>query len=88
MNTVETLMRSGQLTHEHNPLLRWTFGNASIATNGSGLKKLVKETKGKSVIRTKRIDPVMALVLAMCRARFYNQADNLEERILSEGWGM
>jgi hypothetical protein len=30
----------------------------------------------------------MALVLAMCRARFYNQGDNLEERILSEGWGM
>lgn len=88
MNTVETLMRSGKLTHEHNPLLRWTFGNASIATNGSGLKKLVKETKGKSVIRTKRIDPVMALVLAMCRARFWNQEDNLEERILSEGWGM
>ena len=88
MNTVETLMRSGQLTHEHNPLLRWTFGNASIATNGSGLKKLVKETKGKSVIRTKRIDPVMALVLAMCRARFFSQGDNLEERILSEGWGM
>lgn len=88
MNTIETLMRSGKLTHEHNPLLRWTFGNASIATNGSGLKKLVKETKGKSVIRTKRIDPVMALVLAMCRARFWNQEDDLEERILAEGWGM
>lgn len=88
MNMVETLMRSGKLTHERNPLLRWTFGNASVATNGSGLKKLVKETRGKGVIRTKRIDPVMALVLAMCRARFYDQAENLNERILSEGWGM
>ncbi|MHB9031916.1 MAG: terminase large subunit [Anaerolineae bacterium] len=87
INQVETLARSGQLTHERNLLARWTWGNASLATNGSGLRKLVKEHKGKSVVRTKRIDPIMALVLAMGRARFYESKVDLGEAVRSKEFG-
>lgn len=88
INLTETLLRSGEMSHESNPLARWCFGNASIAMNGSGLKKLVKETRGRGVTRTKRIDPIVAMVLAMQRARFYQNQQDLNEMILSEGWGM
>ncbi len=88
INEVERLMRNGELTHDKDPLLQWCFGNASIASNGSGLRKLVKETRGKQVIRTKRIDPVMALVLAMARARFFVSQKDINEQIKAEGWGM
>ena len=74
MILIETLLRKGELTHEPDLLARWTFGNASIAKNGSGLIKLVKEHKGKSVVRTKRVDPMAALITAMCRARFYKSS--------------
>jgi phage terminase large subunit-like protein len=47
---------------------RWAFGNASIAKNGNGNMKFVKEHKGKSVVRTKRIDPIVSLANAMSRA--------------------
>lgn len=59
------------LTHEASPLARWAFGNASIARNGNSQIKLVKEHKGRGVIRTKRIDPMTALVNAMARAKLY-----------------
>lgn len=88
MTMIEKLMLDGELLHGKDPLLRWTFGNASIATNGSGLKKLVKETRGKGVIRTKRIDPVMALVYAMVRAILYKAEIDVNEAIMSDEWGM
>lgn len=69
MNLIETLLRSGQMTHEPNPVARWCFGNTSIAQNGQGYKKFVKETKGRSVIRTHRIDLVAAWVNAMGQAK-------------------
>lgn len=59
------------LTHEANPVARWNFGNASVHKNGSAQVKFVKETKGKSVIRTKRIDLTVAWACAMARAKFY-----------------
>jgi phage terminase large subunit-like protein len=71
LNQTEVLLKTKQLTHEKNPVAMWAFGNASIAMNGNGQKKLVKEHKGKSVVRTKRIDPVAAWMDAMARARFY-----------------
>lgn len=74
------------LTHEDNQLVRWAFGNASIAKNGNEEIKLVKEHKGKSVVRTKRIDPIAALVDAMARAQFYK--GNINSEILSGRWGM
>lgn len=88
MNLVETLLKSGKMTHLADPVARWAFGNTSIAKNGSGLIKFVKETKGKSVIRTKRIDPIAAMITGMCRARFYKGNVDLSELILSEDWGM
>jgi len=48
----------------------------------------VKETRGKSVIRTKRIDPMAAMITAMCRARFYKGSVDLSAAILNEEWGM
>lgn len=61
----------GRMTHEPNPVARWCFGNTSIAKNGQGYIKFVKEHKGKNVDRTKRIDLTSAWVDAMARARFY-----------------
>jgi phage terminase large subunit-like protein len=88
MNQIEVLLKEGNMSHISSPLARWSFGNTSIAKNGSGLIKYVKETKGKSVIRTKRIDPIAAMVTAMCRARFYKGKIDLSARIMNEGWGM
>lgn len=86
MNHVEVLLRNKRLTHEANPVARWCFGNTSISKNGNAQIKYVKERKGKSLDRTKRIDLTVALVLAMQRARFY-ETNNLEA-IMSDEWGM
>ena len=79
---------TGRMTHENNPVARWCFGNSSIAQNGNGQKKLVKEHRGKSVVRTKRIDTTAALIDAMARARFYKGNVDLSAAIMAEGWGM
>lgn len=78
----------GKMTHELNPLARWTFGNTSVAKNGQGYVKFVKQTRGKGVDRTKRIDPMIALVNAMARARFYKGSVDISAQILDEEWGM
>jgi phage terminase large subunit-like protein len=81
-------MLKGHMTHEANPVARWCFGNTSIAKNGQGFIKFVKEHKGKSVSRTKRIDLVAAWINAMARARFYTGSVDLSAAILDEDWGM
>jgi phage terminase large subunit-like protein len=88
INLVETLLREGKLTHEANPVARWAFGNSSIAKNGNGEIKLVKEHKGRSVDRTKRIDPMVALVNAMARAQYHQGSVDISADILSDDWGM
>lgn len=88
MNQTEVLLREKKLSHEDSPVARWAFGNTSIAKNGQGLIKYVKEHKGKSVVRTKRIDPVAAWITAMCRARFYKGSVDLSAAILDDDWGM
>ena len=40
MKEMERLMKWGRYTHENNPVARWCFGNASIATDGNGNVKL------------------------------------------------
>jgi len=70
---------TGRMTHEANPVARWCFGNTSIATNGQGFIKFVKEHKGKSVVRTKRIDLVAAWINGMARARFYKGSASVYE---------
>jgi phage terminase large subunit-like protein len=79
MNQLEVLMREGKLTHEANPVARWCFGNTSIARNGQGYIKFVKEYKGKTVDRTKRIDLLAAWVNAMARARYHDSGVSVYE---------
>jgi phage terminase large subunit-like protein len=71
---------TGRMTHEANPVARWCFGNTSIATNGQGFIKYVKEHRGKSVVRTKRIDLVASWVTGMARARFYKGSTSVYEQ--------
>jgi len=79
---------TGRMTHEASPVARWCFGNTSIAQNGQGFIKFVKEHKGKSVVRTKRIDLVAAWINGMARARFYTGSVDISAKILNDGWGM
>jgi phage terminase large subunit-like protein len=76
MQYIEILLREGKATHDGNPLVRWAFGNTSIWKNGSGQIKYVKETRGRNVDHTKRIDPIAALVCGMARAKLYDPAAN------------
>jgi phage terminase large subunit-like protein len=85
---VKGRMLQGRMTHEANPVARWCFGNTSIAQNGQGFIKFVKEHKGKTVLRTKRIDLTAAWINAMARARFYAGNVDLSAAILADDWGM
>jgi phage terminase large subunit-like protein len=85
---VEWNLLAGRMTHENNPVARWCFGNTSIAKNGQGYIKFVKEHKGKSVDRTKRIDLVSAWVDAVARARYYTGNVDLSAAVLDPEWGM
>jgi len=84
----EVLLKEGKLSHEASPVARWAFGNTSIAKNGQGLIKFVKEHRGKSVVRSKRIDPTAAWITAMMRARFYTGTVDLSAQILDPDYGM
>jgi phage terminase large subunit-like protein len=77
---VSGTLLTGRMTHEANPAARWCFGNTSIATNGQGFIKYVKEHRGKSVVRTKRIDLVASWVTGMARARFYKGSASVYEQ--------
>jgi phage terminase large subunit-like protein len=79
MNIIETLLRERKATHDGNPLVRWTFGNTSIHKNGNAQIKYVKEHRGHSIVRTKRIDPITALVCGMARAKLYNTESSVYE---------
>lgn len=79
LNQTEIFLKAGALTHENNPVARWCFGNTSIAQNGQGLKKYVKETRGRGVIRTKRIDLVAAWITAMTRAITFEGSKSVYE---------
>jgi phage terminase large subunit-like protein len=86
LNETERLLREMKLTHENSPVARWCFGNASIAKNGNGQIKLVKEHKGKSVVRTRRIDLVSAWADAMARAVSYKGSVDLSALIMDPNW--
>jgi phage terminase large subunit-like protein len=88
LNETERLLKAEQMTHEANPVARWCFGNASVAKNGNEQIKLVKEHKGKSVVRTRRIDLISAWIDAMARAVSYKGTLDLSEAILDPDWGM
>jgi phage terminase large subunit-like protein len=88
VKAVSGILLTGQMTHENSMVARWCFGNTSIATNGQGFKKYVKEHKGKSVDRTKRIDTTAAWITGMARARFYKGSVDINAEINSPEWGM
>lgn len=88
LNETERLLREKKLTHEASTIARWCFGNASIAKNGNGQIKLVKEHKGKSVVRTRRIDLVSAWADAMARAVNYKGSVDISAQVLDDDWGM
>ena len=79
MNQLEVMLGTGIMSHEKNPVARWCFGNTSIAQNGNGEKKFVKETKGRGVVRTKRIDLTAAWIIGMCRALTYKSNQSVYE---------
>jgi len=62
MGEIERMMRTGELTHNGDPVARWSFGNVRVATDGNGN---VKPLKNKSI---ERIDPTVALINAMAGA--------------------
>ena len=79
MQNLERLAQTGQLTHEDNPVARWCWGNTAIAQNGQGYIKYVKESKGRTVLRTKRIDLMAALVTALARAKAFATSGSIYE---------
>jgi phage terminase large subunit-like protein len=79
MNMIERLMREKKATHDGSPLVRWAFGNTSIWMNGNSQIKYVKEHRGHNIVRTKRIDPIAALVCGMARAKLYGTDQSVYE---------
>lgn len=75
MKEIERLMKSGQMTHEVNPLARWCFGNVNIAVDGNGN---IKPMKNKSI---EKIDLIVAEINAMAIAiKMEGQTSVYEER--------
>jgi phage terminase large subunit-like protein len=62
MKEQERLMKTGQYTHENNPVARWCFGNVNVAVDGNGN---IKPMKNKSV---EKIDIAVAERNAMAIA--------------------
>lgn len=62
MSEIERMMRTGELTHGHNPVARWCFGNVRVAVDGNANQKPMKS---KSI---ERIDTAVALINAMAGA--------------------
>jgi len=80
MQAIEVDLRRAEIEVEDNPAARWCFGNVSIHTNGNAQIKYVKESKGGSVIRTKRIDIFVAWVMARARSKFYDTGASVYEK--------
>jgi phage terminase large subunit-like protein len=59
MKETERLLRSGQMTHDNNPVSRWCFGNVNIAVDGN---ENIKPMKNKS---EERIDLSVAQIICM-----------------------
>jgi phage terminase large subunit-like protein len=75
-----TIIELPQLTHEPHPVARWCFGNTAIHKNGNSQIKYVKEHRGKSIDRSKRIDLTTAWVLSTTRAMLYKKIKSVYEK--------
>lgn len=67
MKMIERMMKSGNMTHEKNPLARWCWGNTVIAVDGN---ENIKPMKNKS---NERIDLTVALINAMATAMLFEE---------------
>ena len=67
-------MLDGEITHEHNPCGRWTFGNVVVAQDGN---ENIKPMKNKSI---ERIDPMCALIDAMAAVKLEPKRSVYEQR--------
>lgn len=81
MNTMDRMLRKGELLHEDHPVARWNFGNVRCATDGNGN---TKPMKNKS---TGRIDICVAWIIAMATALLKEKVD-VNEKINSDEWSM
>lgn len=76
---------NGLVVHDGSPLLSWCVGNATEVQDNNENIKLSK----KNASDTKRIDLLSALINAMVRLQALHEAvDDINVRILSDGWGM
>lgn len=74
MKEIERLMKTGELTHEKNPVARWCFGNVTIAIDGNGN---IKPMKNKSI---EKIDVIVAMINAMSIAMKMEDNQSVYER--------
>jgi phage terminase large subunit-like protein len=63
---LERLVLAGKIRHGGHPLLRWAASNVVVQTDPAGN---IKPSKDKS---TERIDPIVALVMALGRATLHS----------------
>lgn len=74
MKEIERLMKTGELTHEKHPVARWCFGNISVAIDGNGN---LKPMKNKSI---EKIDVIVAMINAMAIAMQMEDKQSVYER--------
>jgi phage terminase large subunit-like protein len=74
MGELERLFRAGGISHPHNPLGRWSFGNVVPATDGNENKKPMKN---RSI---DRIDPTVATINGMAGAIKLEQKQSVYEQ--------
>jgi len=59
VDALETAVLNQQLRHGNHPILRWSIANVAISRDHAGARKFDKR------LRTRRIDPAVALAMAM-----------------------
>jgi phage terminase large subunit-like protein len=75
MGELERLFRAKQISHDVNPIGRWSFGNVVPATDGNENQKPMKNRS------LERIDPTVALINGMAGAiRFERKQSIYEQR--------
>jgi phage terminase large subunit-like protein len=67
---------AGEMAHGDNPLIRWQMGCVNLWQGPTGLVRLVKPDRTKS---RKRIDNIVAAVMALDRAVRYNGTESVYE---------
>ena len=69
VKAVESLVLTKKLNHDNNPILAWAISNVALETDAAENYKLSKE---KAI---ERIDPAVALCMAVIRAESFREAE-------------